>query len=116
MDCAAINVTRLRREMSERAPDDPWSLDLNRICLRLAAEEFRLTDIRPAPCRDLLLELSPGWWFLESPFCEPVSAQMDGSLRFEAVPLGAHFLMAEDPAGDIFFLYVEEERELLLRR
>ncbi len=115
VDCSAVNVPRLIREMREHCQGDPWSLDSDRICARLAAETFRLTDIRPAPCRDLRLEPGTGSWFLESPFCSPVFAQANGSLFLEAVPLGAHFLF-EYPAGGLFFLYVEEETTLIIRQ
>jgi hypothetical protein len=115
VDCSAVNVPRLIREMTAHCQGDPWALDSDRICTRLAAEAFRLTDIRPAPCRDLRLEPGAGSWFLESPFRTPVPAEADGFLLLEAVPLGAHILF-EYPAGACFFLYVEEETTLMIRR
>jgi len=115
VDCSAVNVPRLSGEMSSRSLGDPWALDSDRICTRMAAEAFRLTDIRPAPCRDLRLEPGSGQWFLESPFRKPVQAQADGSLILEAVPLGNHILF-EYPAGACYFLYVEEETSLMIRR
>jgi hypothetical protein len=101
--------------MTARCQGDPWALDLDRICTRLAAEAFRLTDIRLAPSRDLLLEPGRGSWFLESPFRMQVPTEADGSLLLEAVPLGAHFLFGIPPAA-CFFLFVEEETTRLTPR
>lgn len=115
MDCAAINVIRLRQQIHERCPGDPWSLDLDRICLELASGKFHLTDIRPATSRDLLIAPGPGQWFLESPFHRPVAAGADGSLHLEAVTLGGHYLF-DNPATTCFFLYISEDSELLLPR
>jgi hypothetical protein len=120
VDCSVVNVSRLRREMTSRClgdpwAGDPWALDLDRICEKLAAEEFRLTDIRPIPHRDLKLEPGPGQWFLESPFRQPVQAEADGVLLLEAVPFGAHFLF-ESSAGACLFLYVEKKNVLLSPR
>jgi hypothetical protein len=114
VDCSSINVPRLAEEIAARCQGDPWALDLERICAGLAAEEFRLTDIRLAPSRDLLLEPGPGDWFLESPFRLQISADTDGSLLLKRVPLGAHTLFENPPAAR-FFLYVQEETILMIR-
>ena len=108
VDCSALNVERLTREMAERCRGDPWELDLERICAGLAAGDFHLTDIRLSPSRDLPIEPGPGHWFLESPFRRPVAAGPDGLLLLEAVSLGAHLLFDRD-SGTCLFLYVGEE-------
>jgi len=113
VNCSTINVPRLRTEMVERCEGDPWSLDLSLICSQLANRDFRATDIHLAPCRDLLLESSPGQWFLESPFRTPVEAE--DSLRLERVPLGSHLLF-DGATGSCFFLFVDESTELLSRQ
>jgi hypothetical protein len=115
VDCSAIDVPRLSREMSLLCQADPWALDLNRICARLAAETFRVTDIRLAPSRDLLLQPGQGSWFLESPFRIQVPADADGSLFLQDVSLGAHSLFGNPPTT-CFFLYVQEETALMIRR
>lgn len=115
VDCSAVNVPRLAGEISARSQGDPWALDLDRICARLGAETFRVSDIRLAPSRALLLEPGAGSWFLESPFRIRVPTDTDGSLFLEAVPLGAHILF-EMPPATCFFLYVEEETTLMIRR
>jgi len=114
VDCSTINVPRLAEEIAARCQGDPWALDLERICSGLAAEEFRLTDIRLAPSRDLLLEPGPGNWFLESPFRLQISADTDGSLLLKSVPLGAHTLFKNPPEAR-FFLYVQDETILMIR-
>jgi hypothetical protein len=120
VDCSSINVPRLTREISARCQGDPWTLDLDRICTRLATQTFSVTDIRPAPSRDLLLTPGSGRWFLESPFRSPVSAQTEGPLLLRAVPLGEHYLFESSPAEASptarFFLYVDEETALMVRR
>jgi hypothetical protein len=115
INCSNINVPRLIGEISARCQGDPWTLDLDRICTRLATQSFSVTDIRPAPSRDLLLMPGPGNWFLESPFHLPVSVQAEGSLFLQDVPLGEHFLFAASPAFR-FFLYVDEETTLMIPR
>jgi hypothetical protein len=114
VDCSTINVPRLCGEISTRSQGDPWALDLDRICDRLAAEEFRLTDIRLAPSRNLLLEPGTGNWFLESPFRFQISAETDGSLLLQNVPLGAHTLF-ENPPEARYFLWVQEGTTLMIR-
>ncbi len=115
VDCSAINVARLAGEMSARCQGDPWALDLDRICAGLANGTFRVTDIRPAPCRTLLLEPGRGSWFLESPFSTPLSAEANGSLFLDNVPFGEHFLF-ELPGITSYFLYVEEQNVFMIRR
>jgi hypothetical protein len=115
VDCSAINVPRLREEISVRCQGDPWRLDLDRICARLSTQTFNLTDIRLAPSRDLLLRPGVGSWFSESPFHSPISTQADGSLFLQDVVLGGHFLF-ETPPGACFFLYVDEGAILMVRR
>jgi hypothetical protein len=115
VDCSPVNVPRLCEEIAARCQGDPWALDLERICGRLAAEEFRLTDIRLAPSRDLLLVTGTGDWFLESPFRAQISAQADGSLLLRNVPLGTHILF-ESPPAVRYFLYVQEDTVLMIRR
>ena len=114
MDCSAVNVPRLAEEIATSCQGDPWALDLQRISTGLAAEDFRLTDIRLAPCRDLLLEPGPGNWFLESPFRLQVPTDADGFLLLRGVPLGAHILF-ENPPSARFLLYVQEETTLMIR-
>ena len=108
VDCSAVNVERLRREMSVRCRGDPWALDLEHIGARLASGQFRLTDIRLAPSRDVTIEAGQGRWFLESPFRRPVTVGPEGLLLLEGVPLGAHFLFDGD-SGACLFLYLGEE-------
>jgi hypothetical protein len=113
VNCSSINVTRLRTEMAQRCQGDPWSLDLSLLCSQLANRDFRVTDIHLAPHRDLSFELSPGRWFLESPFRAPV--ETEGYLSLERVPLGTHLLF-DGATGSCFFLFVDESSELLSLR
>jgi len=114
MEGSAVNAARLMREMAARCPGDPWALDLDRICSRLASGEFRVTDIRPAPSRRLQLQPGTGCWFLESPFRHPLPAYENGSLILEAVPLGMHYLFKEE-SNVWYLLYVEQEQVLISR-
>jgi hypothetical protein len=94
IDVSSLNTTRLTREMQERSGGDPWRLDLVHLEKRLASGEFRVTDIRPLPCRDVLLSVPAGQWFLESPFFAPLISYIESPLILPDVPLGFHQLFA----------------------
>jgi hypothetical protein len=115
VDCSTVNVPRLCAEMGERSGSDPWTLDLDRICTRLAERTFRVSDIRKAPSRIVSLEPGIGRWFLESPFHTPLEADSNGSLLLESVPLGAHLLF-ETSSRACLFLYVREDTTLVTFR
>ncbi len=111
-EVACLNARRLLEEMRLRSAGDPGGLDLDHLAARLASGEFRVTDLRLLPARDLALQLPPGTWFLDSPF-RPAQAVADGQgLLLPAVPLGRRRLFCEQPPGG-FDLYVGE-REVLL--
>jgi hypothetical protein len=112
LDIGCLNVPRLVEEMLERSDGNPGSLDQVFLAERLASGQFRVTDIRLLPTRDLELDVPPATWFLESPF-RAVEPPAEGSvLVLPAVPLGPHRLFAvELPGGyDLF----ASEREVLL--
>ncbi len=112
LDVACLNARRLLEEMLVRSAGDPGCLDLDHLAACLASGEFRVTDLRLLPARDIRLELAPGTWFLGSPFrpAQPLAAGQ--AMLLPAVPLGRHRLFAEQTPG-AFDLYVGE-REVLL--
>jgi hypothetical protein len=111
-DIGCLNARRLLEEMLSRSAGDPGCLDLQHLGACLASGEFRVTDLRPLPARDLELELEPGTWFPDSPFRPAQTLQPGQALLLPALPLGRHRLFAVDRPGG-FDLYVRE-RELLL--
>jgi hypothetical protein len=110
-DIGCLNTPRLVEEMRERSGGDPGCLDLESLAGRLASGEFRVTDIRLLPARDLEVGLPPATWFLESPFrpAQPLAAGQ--ALVLSAVPLGLHRLFAVEQEGG-YDLFVGE-REVL---
>ena len=107
-----MNASRLVREMEARCPGDPWTLDLQHICSRLASGEFRVSDIRPAAMRRLEVQTGAGSWFLESPFHLPIPAGANGTLILDDVSLGMHYLFAEQ-SNVRYLVYVQQDRILV---
>jgi hypothetical protein len=108
VDLSSLNTARLAREMRERSGSDPWSLDLVYFEERLASGEFRVTDIRALPSRDLLLEIPAGQWFLESPSRLPQLVAEGEPLALPEVPFGAHRLFRIDGLA-AYAVYVGEQ-------
>ena len=112
-DVSLVNGQRLLTEMLARSSGDPGSLDLGHLAVRLASGEFRVTDIRLLPSRELSLEVSPGTWFLDAPLRCAQALGPGQALLLQAVPLGRHRLFAVDlPAA--FDLFVSEQEVLLV--
>lgn len=112
VDIACLNARRLLEEMRVRSAGDPGCLDLDHLAACLASGQFRVTDLRSRPARDIALELTPGTWFLDSPFRPAQRLDAGQALRLPGLPLGRHRLFAEETPGG-FALYVGE-REVLL--
>ena len=111
-DLGPLNARRLLEEMRSRSGGDPYCLDLELLAGRLVSGQFRATDLRLRPARDVTLELAPGTWFLESPFRPARALEAGQALLLPAVPLGAHRLFAvEQPGGCDLFV---GEREVFL--
>jgi hypothetical protein len=113
-DVGGLNARRLLDEMLARSAGDPGRLDLVHLADRLASGEFRVTDIRPLPARDIALQMPAGTWLLESPFRPAQPLSPGQALLLPAVPLGRHHLFAVELPGR-FELYVGERQVLLLR-
>jgi len=112
-DISLVNGERLLTEMLARSAGDPWSLDLGHLAERLASGEFRVTDLRPLPAREIVLQVPPGQWFLESPFREAQTVGPGQALTLPTVPLGVHRLFAAGQPGG-FDLFVNEREVFLL--
>jgi hypothetical protein len=111
LEVETLNAARLCREIEERFPEDPWRLDCDAAVLALASGSFRVTDLRPLPCRAVEVDVGQGEWFLESPFFAPLVAGPGKRLRLPAVAVGFHRLFERGRGwkGD---LWVEEQRVL----
>ena len=108
IEVSTLNTARLEVEMGNRSGGDPWRLDLAYLAERLASGEFRVTDIRALPCREVQLSVPAGTWFLESPFCLPQATAEGQALTLMEVPLGAHRLFRAGGLGG-YVLYVGSE-------
>jgi hypothetical protein len=113
VEVSALNTARLALEMQTRSEGDPWRLDLVHLEERLASGEFRETDIRALPARDILLEVPAGQWFLETPFRLPQLVAEDEALALPEVTYGSHRLFSSDGLAG-YALYVGEQDVLLL--
>jgi hypothetical protein len=112
VEVSALNTTRLALELQERSEGDPWTLDLVHLGERLASGEFRVTDIRALPVRDILLAVPAGQWFLESPFRLPQVVPEGEALFLPRLPLGTHRLFRSDGLAG-YVLYVGEQGVLI---
>jgi len=112
VDVSALNTGRLALEMHDRFGGDPWRLDLVYLAESLASGQFQVTDIRALACRDVLLPVPAGRWFLESPFRLPQLAAEGEELLLLQLPFGEHRLFRSDGlAGYALFV---GERDVLL--
>jgi hypothetical protein len=112
-DVSRVNGERLLAEMSARSDADPGCLDLALLATCLASGEFRVTDIRPLPVREVVLVVPPGTWFLGSPFRSANVLDPGQGLLLPSVPLGRHRLFAMELPGG-FDLFVSEREVFLL--
>jgi hypothetical protein len=113
LDPGLLNARRLLEEMQARSGGDPGRLDLQLLAERLASGQFRVTDLRLKPARDVSLAIPSGSWFLESPFRSPQALEAGQTLLLPEVPLGAHTLFAVELPGG-YELFVGEREALLL--
>ena len=112
-DVSLVNGERLLAEMHARSGGDPYCLDLTHLAARLPSGEFRVTDIRPLPAREVSLEVPPGTWFLGSPFRLTQELDARQALVLSSVPIGRHRLFAVELPGG-FDLFVSEREVFLL--
>ena len=67
-----LNVERLAHEIEERIPDDPWTLDRQRVVRALSDGSMRVTAIREISTVTLDLSAPDGTWYGFSPFAMPL--------------------------------------------
>ena len=113
VDVSRLNGERLLEQMLALSAGDPGGLDLDHLASRLASGEFRVTDLRLRPTRELCLELPPGTWFLDSPFRPAQELEPGQELLLAAVPWGRYHLFAVQLPGG-FDLFVGERKALLV--
>jgi hypothetical protein len=112
VEVSSLNTSRLALEMRERSGGDPWRLDLVHLAESLASGEFQVTDIRALACRDVLLPVPAGRWFLESPFRLPQLAAEGEELALLQLPFGEHRLFSGDGLAG-YTLFVGEQGVLI---
>ena len=68
VDARSMSFARLDAEVAERLPDDPWSLDVDRVVAAFAARAMRATYVREVERRSVELDVPSGSWLSASPF------------------------------------------------
>ncbi len=74
----ALNVPRLSREIRERAGEDPWGVDFDRIVEKLAEDAFRSTYIKEGERVPLEVYFPEGRWISLEPFGEEGTRVIEG--------------------------------------
>jgi hypothetical protein len=112
IDISCFNTARLLEVMKERAPADPWAIDINLIAERIAAHDFSVYDVKLLPARDVALDVPGGNWFLESPFALTQHNEPGSALGLTAVCYGFHRLFAAD--GSMRFDFCVSETDCVV--
>ena len=111
MDPGVLDIRRLRREIQAAEPHDPWLLDTQSIIEGLAAEAFRVTDIKHLASREVPFDLKEGTWFTESPFSPAYKAEPGSPLTLH-LTYGYHNLFSA--GSDRWYELHLDEREILV--
>jgi hypothetical protein len=112
IDISCFNTARLLEVMKEKAPADPWAIDINLIAERIAAHDFSVYDVKLLPARDVALDVPGGNWFLESPFALTLHNEPGSALGLTAVCYGFHRLFAAD--GSMRFDFCVSETDCVV--
>lgn len=92
VDLRDFSVARLVAESAERLPDDPWSLDVERVVSAIGARAMRETYVRARPTTPVALAAPPGRWYGFSPFRGPIA----GGERWPDLPAGSNVFYSAD--------------------
>ncbi len=103
VDLREFSVARLVAESAERLPDDPWSLDVDRVVAAIGARAMRETYVRERETFPVALTAPPGRWHGFSPFQRPV----EGGGRWPDLSLGTSAFYSED--GRRWLVDLDEE-------
>ncbi len=103
VDLRDFSVARLVAESAERLPEDPWSLDIERVVTAIGARSMRETYVRPRATNPVSLTAPPGRWHGFSPFGRPV----EGAERWPDLPVGVSVFSSED--GRRWIVEVDDE-------
>jgi len=103
VDLRDFSVARLVAESAERLPEDPWSLDIERVVAAIGARSMRETYVRPRATNPVSLTAPPGRWHGFSPFRRPV----ESAERWPDLPAGVSVFYSED--GRRWIVEVDDE-------
>lgn len=103
VDLRDFSVARLVAESAQRLPDDPWSLDVERVVTAIGARSMRETYVRPRATTPVKLVAPAGRWYGFSPFWRSVG---DGE-RWPDLPVGVSVFYSAD--GRRWIIDIDEE-------
>ncbi len=83
-DLRRFSFDRLVTEIADRLPDDPWSLDIERVVSAVANGAMRATYVREIATKDVRILAPDGVWHPGSPFAGPYLA----GAPWPALPVG----------------------------
>ncbi len=109
VDLSCFNSARLQEVIGEKAPEDPWTIDINLIAEQVAAHDFTYYDVKCLPARDVALDVPGGSWFMESPFARTHHNEPGSRLGLETVSYGFHRLFAADGTARFDFYLSEDD-------
>ncbi len=89
---ASVNVARLSQELRIRAPNDPFSCDVEKIAGTLAEGAFRSTYIKERPGIPVEIDLPQGSWIGLDPVSGVVIATPGGRTTVPVPPQGGAYL------------------------
>ena len=84
VDLRRFSFERLLAEIADRLPEDPWSLDVDRVVSAVADGAMRVSYVRPVATREIRIAAPEGIWYPGSPFAAPVP----GGSPWPALPVG----------------------------
>ncbi len=105
----AVNSERLLKEIREKAPVNPWNLDLDSMVEALSYCTFHSRIIDTLPDYDVVLTGYTGDWVVSDPFIRSVRADSEGTLRVANLYPGMFHLYDREKAARIDLFIAEKE-------
>ena len=84
VDLRRFSLDRLVAEIADKLPDDPWSLDIDRVVSAIAGGAMRVSYVRQVATKELQILAPEGDWHPSSPFAGPFRA----GASWPALPVG----------------------------
>lgn len=104
----AVNSERLLEEIREKAPVNPWTLDLDSMVEAFSYSTFHSRIIDNLPVYDVVLTGRTGDWVVSDPFVRPVRADSGGTLTVSDLYPGMFHLYDREKGARID-IYIDEK-------